>query len=78
MRPLAKANAITESVAPSGALAEAQSRYGAAFRAELPRRPARAVYHLSIGSQKRIRFPNGSIAPVSSLPHGVFSRPGRM
>jgi hypothetical protein len=29
----------------------------------------------SIRSQKRIRFPNGSIAPVSSVPHGVFSRP---
>jgi hypothetical protein len=22
--------------------------------------------------------PNGSIAPVSNVPHGVFSRPGRM
>jgi hypothetical protein len=29
----------------------------------------------SIRSQKRIRFPNGSIAPVSSVPHGVFSSP---
>jgi hypothetical protein len=75
MRPLAKANAITESVAPSGALAEAQSRYGAALRAKLPLRPVRMVYRLSISSQKRIRFPNGSMAPVSSVPHGgVYSR----
>jgi hypothetical protein len=31
-----------------------------------------------IRSQKRMRLPKGSIAPVSSVPHSVFSIPGRM
>jgi hypothetical protein len=31
---------------------------------------------LSIGSQKWIRLPNGSIAPVSSVPHGRLFETG--
>jgi hypothetical protein len=32
----------------------------------------------SIGSQKRIEFPKGSITPVSSVFQGVVSNPGRI
>jgi hypothetical protein len=31
-----------------------------------------------IGSQKRMEFPKGSITPVSSISHGVVSKPGRI
>jgi hypothetical protein len=67
-------------------MAAAHDRRGGA-KPQPPRRILRRIsfaviggegYRLSISSQKRIRFPDGSMAPVSSVPHGVFSRPGRM